>query len=59
MIEQNDILQFHGIAHHAVFAHQGAAPDECTVANFGVCTDDAANGISVLARRGNLCMFKK
>ena len=26
---------------------------------FGVCTDDAANGKSVLARRGNLCIFKK
>ena len=40
-VEQDDVLQLHGVAHHAARAHQGAAPDERAVAHLRVRADDA------------------
>ena len=40
-VEQDDVLQLHGVAHHAVVAHQGAAADERAVAHLRACADDA------------------
>ena len=41
VVKKNCVFQLHGIAHHAVFAHQGGAADEGAVAHFGARADDA------------------
>ena len=41
VIEEDDVLQLHAVAHDAVRAHKGAAADEGAVAHLGVGTDDA------------------
>ena len=41
VVKEDDVLQLHGVAHHAVFAHQCGAPDEGAVADLGVRADDA------------------
>jgi hypothetical protein len=41
VVEEDHILQFHRVTDHTVFSHQGAAPDEGTVADFRIGTDDA------------------
>ena len=40
-VKEDDVLQLHGVAHHAARAHQGAAPDERAVAHLRVRADDA------------------
>lgn len=40
-VEQDDVLQLHGVAHHAAVAHQCAAPDERAVAHLRTGADDA------------------
>ena len=51
-VEEDHILQLHGIAHHASAAHQGGAADKCTVADFGICANDA--GCAQIGRGSNL-----
>ena len=41
MIEQNDILQFNGVADNTVRTDKRAAADKCTVAHFGIGPDNA------------------
>ena len=40
-VKEDDVFQFHGVAHHAPGAHQGAAPDEGAVAHLRLRADDA------------------
>ena len=44
VIEQDDILQLHGVAHHAMGAHQRAAADKGAVAHLRLRADDARAG---------------
>ena len=39
-VKENDVFQFHGVAHHAAFANQSGATDESAVAHLGVGADD-------------------
>ena len=39
-VEQDDVLQLHGVAHHAAVAHQGAASDKRAVAHLRTGADD-------------------
>ena len=55
MVKENDIFQLHGVAHHAVGAHQSTAPDEGAVAHLGVGADDA--GSAQIGRGENLGGF--
>ena len=41
VVEENCVLQLHGVAHHAVGAHQRTAPDEGAVPDFRARADDA------------------
>ena len=41
VVKEHHVLQLHGVAHHGVFAHDGAAPDEGAVAHLGPMVDDA------------------
>ena len=41
VIEQDHVFQLHGVAHHAVCAHQSAAADEGAVAHLRFRPDDA------------------
>ena len=43
-VKQNDVFQLGGIAHHGPCAHQSAAADKGTVANFGILADDTRAG---------------
>ena len=40
-VKENHVFQFHGVAHHAVCAHQRGTPDKRAVAHFRLRTDDA------------------
>ena len=50
IVEEDHVFQLYGVAHHAVFANQGAAPDESAVPDFCTGPDDA--GGTQKGRRG-------
>ena len=41
VVEQDHVFQLRGVAHHAVVAHQGVAPDEGAGTHLGLVADDA------------------
>ena len=41
VVKQHYVFQLHGVAHHGVLAHDGAAPDEGAVAHLCPMVDDA------------------
>ena len=44
LVEKDHVFQLHGVAHHGPGPHQGAAPDEGTVADLRFRADDAGAG---------------
>ena len=41
LVKEDDVLELHGVAHHAAGPHQGGAPDKGPVAHLGLRPDDA------------------